>query len=452
MIASVNPYTGEEIKQFTELSSAEIDKKIASAEESFQKWKNFSFEDRAKLMFSAAEELLTNKEKYAETITLEMGKPVSQARAEVEKCSWVCKYYAENASSQLASEEIRTDAEKSFIKYEPLGVVLAVMPWNYPFWQVFRFAAPALMAGNTAVLKHSSNVMLSANNIEKVFLNAGFPEACFQNLIVGSKKVDGIIKDKRIKAVTLTGSTAAGSAVASAAASEIKKSVLELGGSNALIVFEDADLDKAVETSINARFQNTGQSCVAGKRLLLHKNIAEEFTSKFISEVKKLKSGDPMDENTFIGVLQSEDAAKKVEEQVKRSVEAGAEILVGGKREKAYFEPTVLSKISSEMPVFKEEIFGPAIGIIEFDSEEEAIELSNSTPYGLGVSLFTEDYERAERLIPKFEEGAVFVNELVKSDPRLPFGGVKKSGFGRELSYHGIREFVNTKTVYFQKK
>lgn len=452
MIASVNPYTGEEIKQFTELSSAEIDKKIASAEESFQKWKNFSFEDRAKLMFSAAEELLTNKEKYAETITLEMGKPVSQARAEVEKCSWVCKYYAENASSQLASEEIRTDAEKSFIKYEPLGVVLVVMPWNYPFWQVFRFAAPALMAGNTAVLKHSSNVMLSANNIEKVFLNAGFPEACFQNLIVGSKKVDGIIKDKRIKAVTLTGSTAAGSAVASAAASEIKKSVLELGGSNALIVFEDADLDKAVETSINARFQNTGQSCVAGKRLLLHKNIAEEFTSKFISEVKKLKSGDPMDENTFIGVLQSEDAAKKVEEQVKRSVEAGAEILVGGKREKAFFEPTVLSKISPEMPVFKEEIFGPAIGIIEFDSEEEAIELSNSTPYGLGVSLFTEDYERAERLIPKFEEGAVFVNELVKSDPRLPFGGVKKSGFGRELSYHGIREFVNTKTVYFQKK
>jgi len=380
---------------------------------------------------------------------LEMGKPISQSISEIEKCAWVCEYYAENAEKHLENEIIETDADTSYVSYEPIGVVLAVMPWNYPFWQVFRFAAPALMAGNIGVLKHASNVMQSAENIQKVFERAGFPKGCFQNLPISSSKVEGILRDKRVKAATLTGSKPAGSSVASIAGEEIKKTVLELGGSNALVIFKDANIEEAVKTCVQARFQNTGQSCIAGKRLIVHEDIADSFIKKFKEQVSELKSGDPSEEDTFIGVLSREDLAEDLEKQVNDSVKQGAKIVLGGKRKGTYFEPTIISNVTKEMPIFKEETFGPAISVTTFKDDEEAVSLVNYSDFGLGVSIFTEDVERAKRLVPMFDDGAVFVNELVKSDPRLPFGGTKISGYGRELSAHGIREFVNRKTVYF---
>jgi succinate-semialdehyde dehydrogenase/glutarate-semialdehyde dehydrogenase len=451
MIISINPYNGEEIARVKEFSQTEIDQALEAANNRYESWKKTNFNYRAELMLHAAIELRNNKIEYAETITREMGKPISQSIAEIEKCAWVCEYYAENAEKQLAREIIKTDAHKSYISYEPIGVVLAIMPWNYPFWQVIRFAAPALMAGNICVLKHASNVMLSANNIQKVFERAGFPKACFQNLPVHSDKVEAVIRDKRIKAVTLTGSKPAGSSIASVAGEEIKKSVLELGGSNALVVFKDANIEKTVKTCVQARFQNTGQSCIAGKRLLLHEAIAKEFLELFSLQVRELKSGDPLDEKTYIGVLAREDLAQELSEQVEKSVKAGARILLGGKRNGTYFEPTIIVDVTTEMPVFKEETFGPVISVSIFKTEEEVIEMVNSSAFGLGVSIFTENLKYAEALVPQFDEGAVFVNELVKSDPRLPFGGTKSSGYGRELSLHGIREFVNKKTVYFNK-
>ncbi|MGY5846659.1 NAD-dependent succinate-semialdehyde dehydrogenase [Salegentibacter sp. HM20] len=451
MIKSYNPYTGELLKEFKELTKSQIDTKLENAQKSFLSWKKNSLEERSKKMKAAARELKKNSREYAEDITREMGKPIQQAIAEIEKCAWVCEYYAENAKNHLADEKIETDAHTSYISYEPLGVVLAVMPWNYPFWQVFRFAAPALMAGNIAVLKHASNVMISANNIQKVFERAGFPENCFQNLVIGSAKVEDIIRDSRIKAVTLTGSTPAGKSVAAIAGDEIKKSVLELGGSNALVVLKDADIEKSVEKCVMARYQNTGQSCIAGKRLLLQEDIAEDFLEKFTKQVRELKSGDPMNEDTFIGVLAREDLAEELYEQVQNSVKKGAKILLGGKKDKAYFEPTIIDEVKPGMPVFDEETFGPAISVTRFKDESEAIDLVNQSKFGLGVSVFTEDLDRAAKLIPEFEDGAVFINELVKSDPRLAFGGTKISGYGRELSRHGIQEFVNKKTVYFNK-
>ncbi|NJW53195.1 NAD-dependent succinate-semialdehyde dehydrogenase [Salinimicrobium oceani] len=450
MIISHNPYTGEKLKEHKEFTSEDINTTLDKATHAFSEWKQTSFSQRSGLMLKAAEELKENKQQYAETITKEMGKPISQSIAEVEKCAWVCEYYAQHAEAQLSPEAIETDAEDSYINYAPLGVVLAIMPWNYPFWQVFRFAAPALMAGNVGVLKHASNTMMCGGKIEQVFLRAGFPKGIFQNMIIGSKKVEEVLKDDRVKAVTLTGSGPAGSAVAKTAGGLIKKSVLELGGSNALVVFADADLEAAVENCVQARFQNTGQSCIAGKRLLVEEKIAADFTKLFIDKVKALKAGDPMDPNTYIGVQAREDLAKDLESQVERSVEMGAELLLGGVRKKAFFEPAVLSGVTSEMPVFNEETFGPAIGITIFNSENEAVALMNDTQFGLGVSLFTADKERAKRLIPQIEDGAVFINELVKSDPRLPFGGTKKSGYGRELSAFGIREFVNVQTIYFK--
>ena len=449
MIKSINPYNQEVISEVKELTKAEVVEHIEIAHERFLSWRKTTFEERATLMQAAAADLKEYKEAYAKTISLEMGKPIKQAIAEVEKCAWVCEYYAEHAPKHLASKSIETDAVESYVSYEPLGVVLAVMPWNYPFWQVFRFAAPALMAGNIGILKHASNVMGSAQNIQKVFERAGFPKGCFTNLPIASAKVESIIKNPKVKAVTLTGSKPAGSAVASVAGNEIKKSVLELGGSNALVVFEDCNMEEAVKTAVQARFQNTGQSCIAGKRLLLHKNIAEEFTQKFVEEVRKLKSGDPADEETFIGVMAREDLAEELHEQLTKSVKQGAVILVGGKRDGAYFEPTVVTDVTPSMSIFKEETFGPVIGITTFKNEDEAVYLVNSSNFGLGVSIFTEDFEKAKKLIPLFDDGAVFVNELVKSDPRLPFGGTKISGYGRELSEDGIKEFVNKKTVYF---
>lgn len=446
---SINPYSGEEIETFEELDKKEIDKKVKKAHKRFKSWRHTDFERRRELMMALAEELKSNKQAYAEDITREMGKPITQAIAEVEKCAWVCEYYAENAEEQLGDKSIATDAEKSYVRHEPLGTVLAVMPWNYPYWQVFRFAAPALMAGNVALLKHASNVMRCAKNIEKAVLKAGFPENCFQNLTMSSKHVSRVLKNKRVKAVTLTGSKPAGSAVASTAGKHIKKSVLELGGSNALVVFEDADIKKTVETCIKARFQNTGQSCIAGKRLLIHESIQDKFLEAFLSAARELKSGDPMDQNTYIGVMAREDLAEELEEQMNASVEKGARIVLGGKRKGSYFAPTILVNVDKKMPVFKEETFGPLISVTPFKTDMEAIDLVNKSKFGLGVSIFTRDMERAQALVGQFDDGAIFVNELVKSDPRLPFGGTKESGYGRELSSDGIKEFVNRKTVYF---
>ena len=451
MIISKNPYNGEILKEHHEFSSEEINAAIGKAENAFAEWKQTSFEERATLLRKVAEELVKNKDEYASTITKEMGKPISQSVAEIEKCAWACHYYADNAVEHLEKIQIKTDATSSYVSYEPLGVVLAIMPWNYPFWQVFRFAAPALMAGNVGVLKHASNVMLSANNIEKVFERAGLPAGCFQNLVIGSDKVEGVINDERIKAVTLTGSTGAGAAVAQAAGKNIKKTVLELGGSNALVVFDDANIAKAVDVCVQARFQNTGQSCIAGKRLLLQENISEVFLKQFIKKVDELQVGDPMEKETFIGVQAREDLAVDLDKQVQESLQKGARLVLGGVRKKAFYAPTILTDVTTDMPVFNEETFGPAIGVTTFSTEEEAVELINATQFGLGASLFTDDFEKAERLIPQIEDGAVFVNELVKSDPRLPFGGTKHSGYGRELSFFGIREFLNIKTVYFKK-
>ncbi|MCZ4320325.1 NAD-dependent succinate-semialdehyde dehydrogenase [Aequorivita viscosa] len=448
---SLNPYKGTALNSYKNHTIKEVSKIIDKADKRFYSWRETTFSERKKLMLAAASELKKNKKEYAEKITLEMGKPISQAIAEVEKCAWVCEYYAENAAQQLENEEIKTDAHKSYVSYEPLGVVLAIMPWNYPFWQVFRFAAPALMAGNIGVLKHASNVFGSALNIEKVFKRAGFPENCFTTLLIGSDAVEAIIENEKVKAVTLTGSGPAGSSVASIAGKNIKKSVLELGGSNALVVLKDCDIDKTIEICVQARFQNTGQSCIAGKRLIIDESISEKFIEKMLVKVRELKSGDPMDKDTFIGTLAREDLAKDLENQVNDSIKAGAKLEIGGKRQGAYFEPTILTKVSKNMPVFNEETFGPALSVTTFKNVEEAIELSNFSKFGLGVSLFTKNIEAAEKLALQFDEGAVFINELVKSDPRLPFGGIKNSGYGRELSEHGIREFVNRKTVFINK-
>ncbi|MFH6603826.1 NAD-dependent succinate-semialdehyde dehydrogenase [Maribacter algicola] len=451
MRISINPYTGKRLFEFTPLTSEQLNKKISNADHTYRTWKKTTFEHRAALIRNVAKILKDKKHKYATIITQEMGKPISQAVAEIEKCAWVCEYYAENAAHQLKDEIIETDALKSYVRYEPLGGILAIMPWNYPFWQVFRFAVPNLMAGNVGLLKHASNVMKCGDSIDAIFLEAGFPKGCFQNLVIDSEKVKSVIENDLVKAVTLTGSTPAGASVASLAGMKIKKSVLELGGSNALVVFDDADLEETVKTCVQARFQNTGQSCIAGKRLLLQRGIAKDFTNRFILEVQKLKAGDPMDKNTYIGVLAREDLSKDLEALVDKSVKMGAKLIAGGHREKTFFEPTVLTGVTKEMPIFTEETFGPVIGITIFDDEQSAVELSNASDFGLGASIFTSDMDRVERLVPQFDEGAVFVNELVKSDPRLPFGGVKISGYGRELSYHGIKEFMNRKTVYIKK-
>ncbi|WP_339610925.1 NAD-dependent succinate-semialdehyde dehydrogenase [uncultured Planktosalinus sp.] len=448
MIKSINPYTENTLKTHTVHSRTEVESILQKSSKRFLQYKNSSFEERKILMLNTAKELLKNKRLYAEMITNEMGKPITQAIAEIEKCAWVCEYYAENAEKHLSVKKIKTDAKKSYVKYEPLGVLLAIMPWNYPFWQVFRFTVPALMAGNVVVLKHASNVFGSALLIQEVFEKAGFPIHCFTTLKVGSDRVEEIIDNDIIKAVTITGSGPAGSSVAATAGKNIKKSVLELGGNNAMIVFNDASINDAIETIIQARFQNTGQSCIAGKRLLIEESIASSFIEKLSLKVSKLKSGDPIDKETFIGVMAKQNLAEKLEAQLNNSLDLGAKIEVGGKRSKTFFEPTIVSNVTPEMEIFKEETFGPLLAVTTFKNEEEAIKLSNKSKFGLGVMLFSKDIKKMEKMVPQFEEGAVFINELVKSDPRLPFGGVKTSGYGRELSSDGIKEFVNVKTVY----
>lgn len=410
-------------------------------------WKQQSVHQRVLLLPKLAKVLLENKIDYATIITQEMHKPITQSIAEVEKCALLCQYYYENAEKFLTTKIIKTDATESFVVYEPLGVVLGVMPWNFPFWQVFRFAIPTIIAGNTVVVKHASNVPKCAESIEYIFEKAGFPKGCYQNLPISSNKVANVIANPIVKAVSLTGSEQAGIAVAAEAGKHLKKCVLELGGNNAFVVLEDANVEKAVAIAVNARMQNAGQSCIAAKRFLLHEKIAKDFITQFKIAIQNLKTGNPLEETTQIGSLARLDLAEELELQVQKSIAMGAKLVLGGKRKEAFYEPTILTEVSTEMPVFREETFGPVAAITVFKTIEEAIVLSNRSEFGLGVSVFTQNIAAIKSQISAFNEGAVFINEMVKSDPRVPFGGIKKSGYGRELAEEGIKEFVNIKTV-----
>lgn len=445
---SINPYNGQEIGSYTVHSDAEISRILKNTQIAFEKWRKVPLEDRAKLLVNAGQVLRDNVEEYAKMITLEMGKPITESRAEINKCAWVCDYYAENAAEFLADEVISTDAQKSFVRHDPIGCVLAIMPWNFPFWQVFRFAAPTLTSGNTGVLKHAPNVFGCAMQIEDVFKKAGFPDGVFQNLIIHHDKTEQVIAHDAIKAITLTGSERAGAAVAEIAGRYIKKSLLELGGNNAFIVWEDADIDKAVQTAITARMLNCGQSCIAAKRFILVEGIYDEFVSKFTQGVSNLKSGDPLEEGTQVGTLARKDLADQLHLQVRESIKQGAELLLGGSQNDCYHEPTILGNVKPEMPAFSEETFGPLGAMIKAKNIKEAFELSEQSKYGLGVTVCTNDIEKAIALAGSVSDGAYFINELVKSDPRLPFGGTKRSGYGRELAKDGMMEFVNRKTVY----
>ncbi len=444
---TINPYTGEALKSYKELSVSELEDKLALAKHAQSRWQRSSLQERASKLKQVAILLRTHKERCAREMALEMGKPIVQGRGEIEKCAWLCEYIATTAPAQLQPEFIETAYKKAYVVLEPLGVVLAVMPWNFPFWQVIRFIAPALMVGNVGLLKHASNVQGCAHMLEELFLEAGFEKGCFQNLVIDTDAVAGVIKNPIVKAVTLTGSKAAGIAVASIAASVIKKSVLELGGSNALVVFADAAIPQAVATCVSARFHNTGQSCIAGKRLLLHKDIAHDFIKRFVEAVSQLKSGNPLHDDTFIGVMSSEAHAITLEKLMNESLAMGAYCILGGRRDRAYFEPTILTNVTPDMPVFKEETFGPLAAVTTFSTVEEAVALVNNSAFGLGVSLFTQNTAAAEELAPRFKDGAVFINEKVASHPALPFGGTGDSGYGRELSHYGLKEFCNIKTV-----
>ena len=413
-------------------------------------WQENSISKRVIYLQNLQRILLKNKETYARLITTEMHKPITQAIAEVEKCALLCDYYLENAESFLETKKIKTENSESYVSYEPLGVVLGVMPWNFPFWQVFRFAVPTLTAGNTVVVKHASNVPKCATTIQTIFEEAGFPKGCYQNLPIPSNKVAEVIANPIIKAVSLTGSEQAGIAVATEAGKHLKKCVLELGGNNAFIILEDANLEKAVATAVNARMQNAGQSCIAAKRFLVQESIHDALISQFKAAVEKLKSGNPLNNDTQIGSLARVDLAKELEIQVKKSIVMGAQLILGGNRNEAFFEPTILIQVTPVMPVFKEETFGPVAAITSFQTLDDAIKLSNQSDFGLGVSIFTQNIEFIKTKISAFNEGAVFINEMVKSDPRLPFGGIKKSGYGRELAEDGIKEFVNVKTVFIK--
>lgn len=451
MLQSINPAHEEIIQQYAEMSDAEVSKILDQSNSTYNEWKLTPFEHRSLLMKNASKILRAKKDELASLMTLEMGKPIAQSKAEVEKCAWVCDYYADNAEKFLANEIVKTEFSKSYISYQPLGVILAVMPWNFPFWQVFRFAAPTLMAGNAGVLKHASNVMGCALAIENIFIDAGFPENLFRTLLISSKKVEAVIRNKNVQAVTLTGSTPAGKSVASIAGSELKKSLLELGGSDPYVILEDADLESAAEICVNARLINGGQSCIAAKRFIIVEEIYKVFEDLFVQKMKSKKMGDPFDESNYLGPQARTDLRNELHNQVKTSITKGAKLLLGGEIPNikgAYYPPTVLSNVSPGMPAHDDEIFGPVASLIKVRNEKEAIKVANATSFGLGSAVFTKDNERGERIAEKeLNTGSCFVNDSVRSDPRLPFGGVKGSGYGRELSIFGIREFVNIKTV-----
>lgn len=451
-IVSINPATGKTLAEYQEMPVEEVQEIIASTHDAFLNWRKTSFAQRAALMKQAASILRAKAPDYARLMTQEMGKPIRDGRAEVEKCAWVCDYYADNAELFLQPEPVTTDASKSFITYQPLGVVLAVMPWNFPFWQVFRFAAPALMAGNAGILKHASNVPACALAIEEVFQQAGFPANIFRTLLISSRQVDAILENPLVKAATLTGSTPAGQAVAQKAGAMLKKTVLELGGSDPYLILADADLDLAVAACVSSRLINSGQSCIAAKRFIVVEPLQAEFEQRFVEKMRSVKMGDPMEEDTGVGPLARHDLRDELHQQVLQSIAAGATCLLGGTipdNPGAFYPPTVLTGVKKGCPAYADELFGPVAAIIPVKDEAEAIRVVNDSVFGLGAAVFTRDVTRGERIAAEeLEAGCCFVNALVKSDPRLPFGGIKESGYGRELSYFGIKEFVNIKTVY----
>src|SRR5271166_721770 len=452
-IATINPATGEVIKKFEPLSDIEIDKKVQRAVGAFRSELKTPFSLRGQRMVKAAQIVERDKEKLAHLMTLEMGKPLKQALAEAVKCTTACYFYAENAEKIMADEVVELGAKKSFVRYLPIGPVLAVMPWNFPFWQVFRFAAPALMAGNVGLLKHASNVPQCALKIEDILRRAGFAEGVFQTLLIGSGPVDGILNDSRVVAATLTGSEQAGIQVGVSAARRIKKVVLELGGSDPFIVMPSADLEAAVATAVNARIQNNGQSCIAAKRFIVADKIADEFERQFVKRMQELRVGDPFEESTQLGPLANADAVTSLDSDVKKTVAAGARVLTGGHpldRPGNFYAPTVLTDIPKDSPAYKEEFFGPVASLFRVKDIDQAIQIANDSRFGLGASAWTNDPGETERFINELEAGMVFLNKMVASDPRLPFGGVKHSGHGRELAANGIREFMNIKTVWIQ--
>ncbi|PZX56508.1 NAD-dependent succinate-semialdehyde dehydrogenase [Algoriphagus chordae] len=452
LIKSINPYSGELLAEFHPLTGKEIEEKLSAGSVALSMWKETDFAKRAELMNNAARVLKDNRDKYARIISLEMGKVLKESLAEVDKCAWVCEYYAERAADFLKAEPIELpDSKKAKVIHQPLGIILAVMPWNFPFWQVFRFAAPTLMAGNVGLLKHASNVPQCSLAIEEVFTLAGFPAGTFQSLLIDSKTTTKLIEDDRIKAVTLTGSEKAGASIAAAAGKQIKKSLLELGGSDPFIVLKDANIKKAAETAVKSRMLNFGQSCIAAKRFIIEEDVYEEFLALFVEHFRNLKQGDPMDEDSDFACMARADLAEELYKQVDKSIKAGATLLYGGEKSEegsALFQPAILADIPTTAPAYYEELFGPVATIFKVKNQEDAIALANDSEFGLGASIWSEDKEKAEHLASQIESGAVFINSMVASNPHLPFGGVKKSGFGRELSRYGILEFVNSKTVY----
>jgi succinate-semialdehyde dehydrogenase / glutarate-semialdehyde dehydrogenase len=452
-IVSVNPANSKVLEKFEPLSDREVDQKIGRAASTFPSFRKLSFAQRAKWMLKAAEILENEKESLGRLMTMEMGKPVRSAIEEAVKCAWGCRYYAENAERFLADEAVETTATRSYIRYQPLGPILAVMPWNFPFWQVMRFAAPALMAGNVGLLKHASNVPQCALKIEEILLRAGFPEGAFQTLLIGSKQVDRVLDDPRIVAATLTGSEQAGVQVGTGAAKRIKKVVLELGGSDPFIVMPSADLKEAAMTAVKARIVNNGQSCIAAKRFIVAEPILEKFQEKFVKQMQALKVGDPLDESTELGPMATAEGLTSLDRDVKQTVAAGARVLTGGKPLSGpgnYYAPTVLTDIPTNSPAYCEELFGPVACLFHAKDIDDAIRIANDSKFGLGASAWTNNSSERERFINELEAGMVFINRMVASDPRLPFGGVKKSGHGRELGPFGIREFTNIKTVWEQ--
>jgi len=455
-LKSINPATGKELANFDSLTDEQLKLKLDKAQKAFESWKNLSFPERAVFMKRAADLLRNKAQEYAEVMTMEMGKPISQAVAESEKCAWVCDFYADKAEGFLAPEFVDTDASRSYVQYDPMGIVLAVMPWNYPFWQVFRAAAPILMAGNSFVLKHASNVPQCGMKIEEIFREAGFPDGVMQYVAIGASKVESIIVDDRVKAVTLTGSEYAGSKVAEACGREIKKTLLELGGSGPFIVLEDADIDKAAETAVMARFQNCGQSCIASKRFIVVESVYEEFVEKFRENLSKWKFGNPYDPEVNIGPLYAGSGFDEIKAQVEDSVADGARVVAGAGEadfeglevQGTFYQPTILADVTEDMKVFKEETFGPVAAVVRVSDVDEAVRVANNTRFGLSSSVWTQDLNLAAKISTHLNFGAVFVNGMVKSDPRMPFGGMNKSGYGRELAVNGIREFVEVKSVW----